>query len=202
MCEHAVLTVPTPTAVERLTPLATRGVPLESSRTIGHARFTLVHLGIVGTEAPTLPKGFGYLVPPPGDVPDLDEPRAPGILFVPNVFARRTLSGSVAVSSFYRAQELDSPSETEIVDETPRDRRRTPGSRNPWRAHLAITQSWNDVIPKYAPGHAERMRELLLYVDAELARRCMADLSPDQMIPRGPAVAQSILDAVQRESAP
>jgi oxygen-dependent protoporphyrinogen oxidase len=213
--DHVVLAVPAPVAAGLLAPLAIAGgipplatgevpgvVPIEHLRRIRHASVTLVHLGLERSEVPRLPPGFGYLVPPRPDGSDAEagheEPRALGTIFVSNLFPGRAPEDCVAVSSFYQSSEVDGRDEKALVELACEDLARATGETRRPRARVSDIRRWTDVIPRYAPGHADRMAELGYAVSARLpglhlAGSYVAGVSVEQVIACGRAVAGEIL---------
>lgn len=203
--ECVVLALPAPAAAELLAPVASStAVPLQSLRAIDHARLTLVNLGFDESEVPGFLPGFGYLVPPPAGAADSSAPRVLGTLFTSNLFAGRAPPRSIAVSSFYKTADVEGLSESALAEEACRDLARALGLARTPRAKIVLARSWSDVIPRYAPGHAERMRQLLQQVETHLpgihlAGCYTAGISVDQVISRGRAVAGAIAAPSQQE---
>lgn len=203
-----VLAVPARVAARLLEGDAPRSVPLEHLRRIEHARVTLVHLGFDASELARFPAGFGFLVPPPDRAhaasvdraaPDSAAPLVLGTIFASNLFPGRAPRGCIAVTCFYKSGDVDSMNEKQISEQACRDLAlalREPRAPHP---RLALCRRWDDVIPHYAPGHAERMRDLVARIDTELpglalAGSYVAGVSVDDVIARGRAVAQSMLE--------
>ncbi len=197
-----VIATSAPIAAELLTPLAGARAPLDGLRQIEHARLTLVHLGIDSSETPDFPPGFGFLVPPPeraGDPADAAAPRVLGTLFTSNIFAGRAPPRAIAVSSFYKTTDVEGLSDSALADEACLDLARALRLRTPPRARVSFAQRWNDVIPRYSPGHADRVRDLLVDVETHLsgihlAGCYTAGISVDQVILRGRAVARAVAE--------
>jgi protoporphyrinogen/coproporphyrinogen III oxidase len=168
-----VLAVPAPAAVRLLGSGPTRDLPLETLRRIVHARVTLVHLGFERSELSSFPAGFGYLVPPPPSAMQVQatargvsaaasgEPLVLGTIFTSSLFPGRAPRGCIAVTSFYKTDDVERMNEKDLIDQACRDlalalrESRVPAPR------VALSQRWTDVIPHYAPGHADRMQDLL-----------------------------------------
>ncbi len=211
----------------------TRDPPIDSLRSIVHARVTLVHLGFERSELPSFPAGFGYLVPPPASAmriqagagerprtpasvsaraapslsharaPSSDEPLALGTIFTSNLFPGRAPRGCIAVTSFYKTDDVGRMNENELITQGCRDLALALREPREPRPRVALTQRWSDVIPHYAPGHADRMRDLLQRVASahpglHLAGSYVAGVSVEDVIARGRAVAGEILSAAPR----
>jgi oxygen-dependent protoporphyrinogen oxidase len=195
-----VLAVPAPAAAALLAPLSD-GVPIDHLRAVRHASVTLVHLGLAASEAPRLPDGFGYLVPPERAArasASPKRPRALGTIFVSNLFSGRAPEGCAAVSSFYTSSEVMSLDERGLVALACDDLALVTGELWKPRARVSDIRRWKDAIPCYAPGHADRMAELDRAVSARLpslhlAGSYLAGVSVDQVITRGRATAEEIL---------
>lgn len=193
--DRVVLAVPAPVAARLLASVAPQTFPLDSLRRVRHADVTLVHLGLERAEVPKLPRGFGYLVPPDTAV---RSPRALGTLFASNLFPGRAPDGCVAVSSFYSSAEVGSPDDGQLAAIACADLARALGERRPPSAVALDVRRFKDAIPRYAPGHAERMDELTKTASRDLpglhlAGSYVAGLSVEQVIARGRAVAAEIL---------
>jgi len=224
--DQLVLAVPAPIAARLLADVAADAVSLDTLRRIVHSRVTLAHLGFERAELGDLPAGFGYLVPPPatdehrdrGEVrassagarsarASSEDPLVLGTIFASNLFAGRAPEGCAAVTSFYKSDDVERMDEKEISAQACRDLALALRRSIAPRARVAVVQRWEDVIPHYAPGHAQRMRELLLAMQDELpgvhlAGSYVAGVSVDDVIARGRAVAAAIMsgDSVAREA--
>jgi oxygen-dependent protoporphyrinogen oxidase len=161
-----------------------------------------VHLGFETSEVPRLPPGFGYLVPA-GSVDGSaarprTEPRALGTIFASNVFPGRAPAGCVAISSFYRSSEVRGLDEKGLVELACEDLAHAFEQERPPRARTSIVRRWTDVIPHYAPGHADRIAQLARAVSErlpglDLSGNYVAGVSVDQVIALGRATAEKIL---------
>ena len=233
--EEIVLAVPAPIAARLLgeigagaldeareargrTDMARAAPPLDTLRGIVHSRVTLVHLGFGRGELRDLPRGFGYLVPPPArdraaraDARDgapaapertgragSAEPLVLGTIFASNLFPGRAPEGCAAVTSFYKSDDVERMNESELREQASRDLALALRSASVPRPRVAVVQRWADVIPHYAPGHARRMRDLVGAMRSELPRvhlagSYVAGVSVDDVIARGRAVAAEIL---------
>lgn len=191
--EHLILAIPAPVAARLLAPVAPKSFPLDSLRRVRHASVTLVHLGLDRTEVSSLPRGFGYLVPP-----DADVPRVLGTLFASNLFPGRAPEGCVAVSSFYSGAEAGIPDDGELAAIACADLSRALGERSPPSPITFDLRRWKDAIPRYSVGHAETMEEVTKAASRDLAGlhlagNYVAGLSVEHVIARGRAVAAEIL---------
>jgi oxygen-dependent protoporphyrinogen oxidase len=197
--EQLVLAVPAKVAA-RLLDGAPRSVPLDHLRRIDHARVTLVHLGFEASELTRLPRGFGFLVPPPdASRTDSAGPRVLGTIFASNLFPGRAPRGCSALTCFYKSDDVESMNEEELHDQACRDLALVLGEARVPRPLVASSRRWSDVIPHYSPGHADRIRDLVARVDVELpglhlAGSYVAGVSVDDVIARGRAVAREVLE--------
>jgi oxygen-dependent protoporphyrinogen oxidase len=188
VADRLVLAVPAPAAAGLL-------APLDSLRGVRHASVTLVHLGLSRAEVSRLPRGFGYLVPPDAAV---GGSRLLGTLFASNLFPGRAPDGCAAMSSFYSSADVEHLKDRDLAALACEDLARALGERlAPVPVAHAVLR-WKDAIPRYAPGHAERMGELASSAKRDLeglhlAGSYVAGLSVDQVIARGRAVAAEIL---------
>jgi oxygen-dependent protoporphyrinogen oxidase len=197
-----VIATSAPIAAELLTPLPGARACVDGLRQIEHARLTLVHLGLDSSEIPGFPPGFGFLVPPPeraGDPADPAAPRVLGTLFTSNLFAGRAPPRAIAVSSFFNTTDVEGLSDSDLAEEACVDLARAFRLRTPPRARVSFAQRWNDVIPRYSPGHADRVRDLLADMETHvsgihLAGCYTAGISVDQVILRGRAVARALAE--------
>jgi oxygen-dependent protoporphyrinogen oxidase len=197
--ERVVLALPAPAIARVLQPVFVAGAQgradLETLRRVKHARVAVVHLGF-GSEV-ALPAGFGYLVPPDPEHQGSIAPRALGTIFTSNLFEGRAPEGRCSVSTFYRAADVDGLDDARLVDQACQDLAlATRGPKpNPKTVHI---RRWNDVIPRYEPGHARRVQQLLAALERELpgielAGSAIAGLSVEHVIARGRAVARKIV---------
>ena len=204
--DHVVLAIPAPVAANLLESVASGDVPLDSLRRIRHASVTLVHLGLERAQVPSLPRGFGYLVPPPtpgaagsGSTAGTGAvPRALGTIFASNLFPGRAPEGCVAVSSFYSSADVGNLDDQGLAGIACEDLARGLRETRAPVARVHEVRRWKDVIPRYAPGHAERMETLARSSRSALpglhwAGSYVAGVSVEQVIARGRAVAAEIL---------
>lgn len=200
--DRVVLAVPAPVAAKLLAPVTPKTVPLDSLRRVRHASVTLVHLGLERAQVPSLPRGFGYLVPPRVAGASFSEadgvPRVLGTVFASNLFPGRAPDGCVAVSSFYSSADVGNPDDRELATIACEDLARGLREPRPPKPLAFDVRRWADVIPRYAPGHAERMEELTKTARKALpglhwAGSYVAGVSVEQVIARGRLVAAEIL---------
>lgn len=192
---HLVLAVPAPAAAQLLARIDVARNAAESLARITHARVTLVHLGFAARELEPAPRGFGFLVPPDAGS---SAPRMLGTICGSNIFAGRAPTGHHAVTSFYASADLPRGSERELADFAARDLQAALGLARAPAPVFARVLRWDGVIPRYAPGHRDRMTN----VERELAARApglslagsyTGGVSVEQVIARGRAVARAIL---------
>jgi oxygen-dependent protoporphyrinogen oxidase len=194
-----VLATSASVTADLLASLADARVSLDGLRRVEHARLALVHLGFDEADVPGFLPGFGFLVPPPDGRPDPSSPRVLGTLFTSNLFAGRAPLGAIAVSSFYKNTDVEGLSDSDLAEEACRDLARALRLRASPGARISFVQRWNDVIPRYAPGHADRVNEVVAGVDTHmpgihLAGCYTAGISVDQVILRGRAVARAVAE--------
>jgi len=192
--DHLVLAVPAPAAARLLAPFARGRAPIESLDGVRHADVTVVHVGIARSAVPSLPPGFGFLVPPGA----AGAPRALGTIFTSNLFPGRAPDGCVAVSSFYASADVGNPGDRELAAIACEDLARGLGQSRPPEPRAFDVRRWEHGIPRYAPGHAPRMEALESATRRELpglhlAGSYVAGVAVDQVIARGRAVAAEIL---------
>ena len=198
--EELVLAVPAPVAARLLRTVAPRGFPLATLEGLRHAAIAVVHLGLDASEVPRWPKGFGYLVPSPAAGPrrSAEAPRALGTIFVSNLFPGRAPEGSVALSSFYQQSGIEDLDDRRLAALACEDLARALGEERAPRARVVEVVRWTDVIPRYAPGHGDRIAALLAETSERLpglhlAGSYVAGVSVDQVVARGREVAREIL---------
>ncbi len=195
-CEALVLAVPAGVSHALLAPLLAGSFARDHLGGIGHAAVTLVHLGLQGT----LPRGFGFLVPPE-ESRRRHGPALLGALFVSQIFPGRVparVERAAAASLFYPTASVKVLGEPELLVHATSELEQATRSRLTLVASLV--QRHEGVIPRYSPGHAQRMAEF----ERELASRApnlwlagsyVAGVSVEDCIARGRAVARAILAA-------
>jgi protoporphyrinogen/coproporphyrinogen III oxidase len=192
-----VLAVPAPQALALLEPLH---LPVRAALTIPHARVCVVGLGLPRPES--FPRGFGYLVPP------IDAgspaPLALGTIFTSNLFAGRAPEGMCSVSSFYRGQDVETLDEGELVRRACDDLRLALKWNEHPRPRTHHVRRWEAVIPRYGPGHRERIDAL----ERELRERApglwlagsyTGGVSIEQVLARGLSVASRAAAHLRRD---
>ncbi|TDJ70725.1 MAG: protoporphyrinogen oxidase [Planctomycetota bacterium] len=203
-----VLAVPAPVA-SRLLGGPNGDVELGALGRISHAEVTLCHLGLTPPPGAALPAGFGFLVPPDEAPPEGTMGRAApcvlGTLFPSNIFPGRAPAGAVAVSSFYRTADVRGLAEPELAQHAARDLALALDWQAEPEIHVARTQHWSDVIPRYGVGHDRSMarieRRLAVVAPAvRLAGSYTRGVSVEECIARGRAVAGELL-GTRREGA-
>lgn len=194
--DRIVLAVPAPIAAKLLANACAGRVDVDSLHGIRHARVSVVHLGFA--RGVTLPRGFGYLVPPDAEARGSVAPRALGTIFASNLFQDRTPPGGSSCASFYRGSDVEELDDARLVGLACEDLRLALGMTERPRATTHHIQRWNDVIPRYEPGHDRRMRALLDDLSANepsisLAGSYTGGVSVDAVIARGRAVAREVV---------
>lgn len=169
-CRELILAMPAPACHPLVAMCAPERLDLDPLRDIGHAAITAVHLGLEGVE---LPPGFGFLVPP--DEEARNDPRTPGVLgmlFISNLFEGRAPTGTASITAMFRGGAVADLVGDRLVDRAVRALERAlagfdaahPGevpSRAATRVVATRIQRWTNVIPRYGPGHRERMAGLV-----------------------------------------
>ncbi|MFN0244966.1 MAG: protoporphyrinogen oxidase [Planctomycetota bacterium] len=197
--EHVVLATPAPVIARLLGAIAPPDLPVALLRDVRHADLRLVLQGFAERELPDFPRGFGYLVPPAEEHRSRAEhgPRVLGTLFLSNVFAGRAPAGHASTASFYRASDVAELTDADLALLARAELARALRAPRTPDALVSIVRGWTDVLPKYAPGHADRMNTLLeatrrTLPGLHLAGNCFGGVSVDQVIARGRTVAAEI----------
>ncbi len=183
-----VLALPAPQARTLLEPHA-------DMPEIAHGDLVLVQQGFSLPEGERWPRGFGFLVPPGERGP---QPRALGVIFSSNLFAGRAPRGMHSTASFYARSALEGLDDGERIAQAGRDLALGLGWKRPPQALASRIWNWNSVIPRYSPGHRDRVEALeqLLRSRAaglHLAGPWVGGVSVEQVIARGRLVAGRIL---------
>ncbi|MEM6673099.1 MAG: protoporphyrinogen oxidase [Planctomycetota bacterium] len=169
-CRELVLAVPAPIAHPLVAMCAPERLDLDGLRDIDHAAVTAVHLGLEGA---TLPPGFGFLVPPDEEARrDPRTPRVLGVLFVSNIFSSRAPSGTSSITAMFRGGDVANLVGDALVDRAVVELEKAligyrvvhpgagPAPATRPRVVASQVQRWTNVIPRYGPGHADRMQKL------------------------------------------
>jgi oxygen-dependent protoporphyrinogen oxidase len=201
--DHVVLCVPASVAASLLESAIGGLVDVSCLRSIRHASVTVVHLGFARDVV--LPRGFGFLVPPDAEDRGAVAPRALGTIFASNLFEGRAPAGSASVASFYRGADVAELDDARLVGLAVEDLRLALRAARPADEHPVPSKPsahcirrWNEVIPRYEPGHDRRMGALLdTLKDRELGLHLggayTGGVSVDHVIARGRAVAREVL---------
>lgn len=207
-CRELVLAVPAPSAAPLVAMCAPERLDLTALERVEHAAITAVHLGL---ENAPLPPGFGFLVPP--DEEARRDPRTPpvlGALFISNLFAGRAPSGTSSVTAMFRGGDVAHLVGDELIGRAvlaverglegyERAHAEAPRRAAPPRVVASRVQRWTNVIPRYAPGHAERFDALQRSAartlpGLHLAGNYVGGVSVDDRLGHGRAVAAHIAD--------
>jgi oxygen-dependent protoporphyrinogen oxidase len=194
--DHVALCVPAPAAAAWLEPAIGAHVDLSFLRSIAHASVTVVHLGFA--RGVTLPKGFGYLVPPDVDDRGAVAPRALGTLFASNLLDGRTPRGGASIASFYRGSDVADLDATRLIELAAEDLRLVLGVSDGPRPDAHCIRRFTDVIPRYAPEHDRRIGALLDDLrerepGLHLGGAFTGGVSVGAVLARGRAVAREVL---------
>ncbi len=193
--DTVVLAVPAPVCVELLAS-ADLGEDVRAPLArIGHARVVVAHLGLDARAAPPLPRGFGFLVPP--DAPASESPQALGTIFASNLFPRRAPAGYVAVTSFYSADTFKGWPDASIAELASRDLALALRRASTYPIAVSRVMHWNDVIPRYAPGHDERIAGVIRQLAANapglhLSGSYVGGVAVERVLAQGRALARTI----------
>jgi oxygen-dependent protoporphyrinogen oxidase len=108
--------------------------------------------------------------------------------------------------SFYRGGDVEALGDRELVAQAQADLTLATGARPAADPRAVVVQRWNDVIPRYAPGHAGRLarlaRELRLAAPGiHLAGNHVAGVSVDQVVGAGRAAAAAVRASAQEAAA-
>jgi oxygen-dependent protoporphyrinogen oxidase len=136
----------------------------------------------------------------PAGRPGSEDPLVLGTIFASNLFPGRAPRDGIAVTCFYKSGDVEGMNEQALSARAGRDLALALGRAEPPRPRVVLTQRWTDVIPHYAPGHADRMRDLLRELESrapglQLAGSYVAGVSVDDVIARGRAAAAAITRA-------
>lgn len=201
--DHVVLTVPAPAAARLLAP-ALGAEDLDALRAVRHASVTVVGQGFAAGAVGAFPAGFGYLVPPAEDGLAGPAPRALGTIFVTNLFPHRAPSGGRSVASFYRGSDVAGLDESALADLARRDLELAIGAPVP-PATVVHVERWSEVIPRHAPGHADRVRRIRSALrrharGLHVAGAWVGGASVEQVLTSGREAADHVLrDSKERE---
>ena len=158
-----ILAVPAGPTCRLLQSLTQTELAMDPLQRLRHASVALVHLGLKG--AP-LPAGFGFLVPP--DEAGPQSPLALGVLFGSHQFPGRAPDGHSSASAIYRAGDVRGKSDDELTRQALQDLGLALGSESELEAVVSTVHHWDGVIPSYAPGHAQQMKETCREIEKQL----------------------------------
>jgi len=201
VARRIVLAVPAAPTVELLEEHVGRAT-LADLRALGHASVAIVHLALDGEDAAAVPAGFGFLVPP--DAPQNDStPELLGVLFGSHIFEGRAPAGSAAVTCIFRADQVAGVATDDLGARALRDLSRALGITL-GEARFVRSCRWNDVIPRYGPGHDVRMQALRSAIESQcsgihLAGNYDGGAAVDDCVARGRNVALAIQAELQAE---
>lgn len=173
------------------------GRDLDAIRTTAHASVTLVHLGFAPGVLDALPRGFGYLVPPIEDGRTTPAPRALGTIFLTNLDPNRAPRGARSVASFYRGTDVAHLDDDALARAAEADLALAIGSPVP-RAAVVHVERWTEVIPRHAPGHADRVERVRALMrerarGLHVAGAWVGGVSVEQVLTSGRAAADDVM---------
>lgn len=194
VADDVVLAVGAPIAARLLEPALAADVAT-TLRGVRHADVTLVGLGFAPGALDAAPRGFGWLVPPAEDGRTAPAPRALGTILVTNLFPDRAPRGARSATSFYRGADVERLDEAAVVELARADLELAIGASVP-RPAVAHVERWTGVIPRHAPGHADRVarvRSALRATGLHVAGAWADGVSVEQVLGSGRAAADVVL---------
>ncbi len=170
---------------------------LDALRALKHASVTLVGLGFAVDALPQFPDGFGYLVPPAEDGRASPAPRALGTIFVTNLFPQRAPRGARSVATFYRGSDVAQLDDSALARQAEADLAVAIDAPVP-RATAMHSERWNGVIPRHAPGHADRVARIRTTLrerapGLHVAGAWVGGVAVEQVLTSGRAAADDVL---------
>jgi oxygen-dependent protoporphyrinogen oxidase len=204
--EHVVLALPASRTHTLLADRLDELPELTDLAAVRHAAITVIHLGLSDPNGTLLPAAFGFLIPP-GEPAGPKEVKALGMLFSSQIFEGRAPQGSAAVTCLYKSEALAELDPEEYPQRARRDLLLALGSQQEPELQTSSSQSWSDVIPRYAVGHGERMAALKTRVESalpgiHLAGNFVDGVSVDDCIGRGRKTAASLAESMQKAGGP
>lgn len=213
-CRELVVATPAPVAYPLLAMCAPERLDTDALRDVEHAAITAVHLGL---ERAPLPPGFGFLVPPDEEARgDIRTPRVLGALFVSNIFHGRAPSGTTSTTIMFRGGDVAHLALDQLVDRAVVELEKAligyrsthpdfaPRDGRP-RVVAQSVQRWTKVIPRYAPGHADRMENLATRVGRmlpglHLVGNYRGGVSVEDRLREGKAAAERVAERLAHVS--
>ena len=211
--DEVVLALPAPAALELLRASGIAAAESAMLASVRHGNVVLVHAGYARAGLPQLPRGFGFLVPPPeaqargADGKPGPAPRALGMIFASNLFEGRAPAGTCSIAGFYRGEELEALDEPARIAQAGADLALALGLREAPRPQIGATWSWKNVIPRYSTGHRARVRTLCAALRTSapglhLSGPWVDGVSVEMVIARGRSVARALLAGENSEPVP
>jgi len=202
VADDVVVATPAPSASR----LLARELPrdeLVALRALQHASVTLIGLGFAADALAQFPEGFGYLVPPAEDGRASPAPRALGTIFVTNLFPQRAPRGARSVAAFYRGTDVALLDDSALARQAEADLALAIGCPVP-RAIAVHVERWNDVIPRHAPGHADRVARIKAVLrerapGLHVAGAWVGGVAVEQVLTSGCAAAEDVLQGRNRD---
>ncbi len=166
-------------------------------RALKHASVTVVGLGFAPGALEPFPAGFGYLVPPSEDGRASPAPRALGTIFVTNLFPNRAPRGARSVAAFYRGTDVAHLDDSALARQAEQDLGLAIGAPVP-RATAVHVARWDDVIPRHAPGHSDRVARVRRHLrehapGLHVAGAWVDGVAVEQVLTSGRAAADDVL---------
>jgi len=198
--DRVVIATSAGTAYRLLESFESPEIPVYFLDRVTHADLVVAHLGFE-PGALELPAGFGFLVPP-----DAGEgaPATLGTIFTSHLFTGRAPAGASSVASIYRARDLAGLDDAAVIDRAGKDLAAALGHDATPAPCTSLVTRWNNVIPRYSIGYAQRMNDLVLALAVhlpgiDLAGSFVAGVSVEEVIARGRAVARAALERAVAE---
>lgn len=162
---------------------------------IGHASLEVAHATFDRAALPSVPEGFGHLVPPCEDGPDA--PPVLGTIYAANLFDDRAPEHLWNLSAFYAPGALPEGTEARAGVVAEHFARSQGWSTTPPVRSLLV-DVWRDVIPQATVGHAARRDAALVRLAAEapglvLAGTFTGGVAVENVLERGLAAAHEAI---------
>ncbi|MEX1024785.1 MAG: protoporphyrinogen oxidase [Planctomycetota bacterium] len=191
--EHVVLATPAGATARLIGALAPPAV-LEFLESIPHASLDVAHATVERAALPSVPEGFGYLVPPIES--GRGAPPVLGTIYGANLFDDRAPKDTWCFSAFYAPNVLP-PDPAERRTAVASHFAQAQGWSQPPALRSLLVDTWRDVIPQATVGFAERRARALTDLahtapDLVLAGTFTGGVAVEDVLQRGTRVAESL----------